>query len=115
MYGVHRYGKDAPFYKHGESKIRLYRTWQQMKTRCYDSKSQGYKYCGGRGIKVCPEWKNNYIAFRDFALSHGYKDNLTIDRKDNNGNYEPSNCQFITRAENVAKANKSRKHEKSSN
>lgn len=93
--------------KHGEAKppTRLYKIWLGIKQRCYNSKNPDYCFYGGRGIKVCDEWKNSYIAFRDFALSHGYKDNLTIDRIDNDGNYEPDNCQFLTKSEQTQKRN----------
>lgn len=97
-------------YKHGggssKSINRLYRIWINMKGRCYNSVDKAYKYYGGRGIKVCPEWKNNYGAFRFWAVLSGYQDNLTIDRINNDGNYESSNCQFITQSENTKKRNK---------
>ena len=96
--------------KHGDNKndnsIRLYRIWAGMKNRCSKKSQQGnYKYYGGRGISVCPELRISYQAFRSWALANGYQENLTIDRKDNNGNYEPNNCQWITGSENIRKSN----------
>jgi len=96
-------------YKHGEAgtnlriQTRLYDVWCSMKYRCYGLKSQIYKYYGGRGIKICDEWKNDFITFRGWALANGYQENLTIDRINNNGNYEPNNCQWITASENSKK------------
>ena len=54
---------------------------------------------GGRGITVCPEWKSNYVSFRDWAMANGYRDDLSIDRIDVNGNYEPSNCRWASAKE----------------
>ena len=84
---------------HGESKTKLYQVWATMKKRCLNSKSHLYKYYGGRGITICNEWME-YTPFRDWSLAHGYKEGLTIDRVDNNGNYKPDNCRWITSAEN---------------
>jgi len=65
-----------------------------MKNRVLNQKNDAYKYYGGRGITICNEWLE-FIPFRDWALSHGYKEGLFIDRENPNGNYEPSNCRFI--------------------
>jgi len=105
-----RRGKLNASYKHGEShpKTKLYYIWVGIKQRCFNPKSREYKYYGKRGIIVCSEWRNNYLIFKTWALANGYQEGLTIDRIDNNGNYEPSNCQFITRSENVGKSNRTR-------
>lgn len=94
-----------------DSHSRLNNIWRGMKRRCSNPNYGQYKNYGGRGIKVCDEWNNEYIAFRDWALSHGYEENLTLDRIDNDGNYEPNNCQWITKSENSKKQweNKSEK------
>ena len=98
--------------KHGGSETRLYRTWTSMRKRCYNPKDPSYKYYGGKCIQVCAEWKNDFIAFRNWALNNGYADNLTIDRIDNDGNYEPSNCQFLTKSENTRKGSKNLRKER---
>lgn len=87
---------------HGLSRDRLYRTWCDMKKRCSNPNVWNYKNYGGRGIKVCDEWINSFECFRDWAYKNGYDEKLTIDRKDNNGNYEPGNCKWSTHKEQVA-------------
>ena len=88
--------------KHGKRNTRLYKIWDSMKQRCNNENHTRYKNYGGRGIKVCDEWNNKndgFINFYNWAIQNGYKDNLTIDRIDVNGNYCPENCQWITNQE----------------
>ena len=78
-------------YKHGFSNTKLLYIYSNMKQRCYNKKNSGYKNYGGRGIKVCDEWLNSFENFYHWAIENGYEENLTIDRIDNDGNYEPIN------------------------
>lgn len=77
----------------------IIKKWRDMLNRCFNSKCADYKYYGGRGITVCIEWKNDFMSFYNWAIENGYKDDLTIDRIDVNGNYEPSNCRWVTKKE----------------
>lgn len=83
---------------HGMFGTRIYSIWSDMKRRCTDSSVVGYENYGGRGIKVCEEW-TNFESFYSWAIDNGYSDNLTLERIDVNGNYEPNNCKWATMIE----------------
>ena len=86
---------------HGMSRSRLYRIWTNMKARCFSRAHNHYRYYGGRGIGVCPEWKQDFEPFAKWALANGYTETLEIDRKDNDLGYSPENCHWVTRKENL--------------
>lgn len=81
---------------HNKRNTRLYTIWSHMKDRCYNPNSKIYRFYGERNIIICDEWKNDFEAFYNWAINNGYDDSLTIDRINSFGNYEPSNCRWIT-------------------
>lgn len=84
---------------HHLSKTRLYRIWIGMKDRCKNINNHAYKRYGGKGVKICEEWDKDFMLFWEWSLQNGYKETLSIDRIDVNGNYEPSNCRWVTAQE----------------
>lgn len=87
---------------HRLTETKLYEVWQGIKQRTGNPNNRAYKNYGGRGIELAAEWRDDFVAFWSWAVSHGYRDGLHIDRIDNDGPYAPSNCRFVTRAENQA-------------
>jgi len=84
---------------HGKSKTKLYNVWQGIKRRCNNLEYFMYPMYGARGIAICIEWLESFDLFYDWAMQNGYTDGLSIERMDNNGNYEPSNCKWATKKE----------------
>ena len=84
---------------HGGKGEHLYEVWCAIKQRCFNPNNKRYANYGGRGITICDEWLNDYLAFKEWAMENGYEDNgdLSIDRIDNDGNYEPNNCRWVDR------------------
>lgn len=90
---------------HGDSRCnnheatRLYRIWKKIKERCHSVSHPSYDGYGSRGISMCDQWRDSYMVFREWSLANGYTDELTIDRIENDGNYEPGNCRWATMVE----------------
>lgn len=97
--------KQSTYNGKNKSSLRVYKIWQCMKRRCYNQNDEHYYLYGGNGITVCDEWLDSDI-FIQWALSHGYADNLQIDRIDPTKNYTPDNCRWITKKENASRKRK---------
>lgn len=93
---------------HGGRKEQLYGVWKSMRERCFSPNHPGFHCWGGRGITVCEEWADSYSSFREWASHNGYGPGLQIDRIDNDGNYEPTNCRFVTAEVNANNRRSSR-------
>lgn len=96
-----RMGNKNGRYLHGKCRTRLYKIFSMMKDRCYNPKSSAYPYYGGKGITICREWIDDFMNFYNWAMANGYKENLTIERINVNGNYEPDNCEWIPQKEQM--------------
>jgi len=88
-----------PTKTHGLTNTRLFNIWQSMKSRCYNPNNQDYKNYGGRGINMCSQWKDSFLNFYNWAMKNNYNENLSIDRIDVNGDYNPNNCKWSTNME----------------
>jgi hypothetical protein len=82
-------------HRHNLSNHKLYYIWLNMRARCYNENDTHYNRYGGRGIIICDEWKEDFKVFYDWSINNGFKDGLTIDRKNNDGDYTPINCRWV--------------------
>lgn len=99
-----RDGKAQVYFRgpnHGQSRTPLYRVWKGMRERCGNPKSDNYRWYGGKGISVCPEWSEDFLAFKEWSEANGYEPGMQIDRKDSDGDYTPANCRWVTRVVNL--------------
>jgi hypothetical protein len=81
--------------KHNLSKTKIYHVWAGMKDRCLNENNKAYKHYGERGVTVCEEWQKDFMSFYNWSMQNGYEEGLSVDRINNNGNYEPSNCRWV--------------------
>jgi hypothetical protein len=103
-------GDKNPNYRHGQAHTRLYHVWCDIKGRCLNENRENYERYGGKGVTMCNEWKDNFDAFRKWAMDNGFCEESTgkeqsIDRIDPRKGYCPENCQWITLSENVTRRN----------
>lgn len=85
--------------QHGDTGTRLYRIWKSMKCRCNNANHPSFKRYGARGIRISEEWEISYSTFKQWAISHGYSDDLELEREDVNGGYSPANCKWVSHYE----------------
>lgn len=96
---VQQCGDENTHYRHGKTYTRLYRIWRGMKQRCLNPNYHSFPEYGGRGITICDEWIDDFPQFYEWSIANGYRDDLTIDRMDNDKGYCPTNCRWATRSE----------------
>lgn len=96
---------------HNKSNSKLYQVYYSMKNRCYNEKDKNFKYYGGKKVSVYTDWLNDFMLFYDWSIENGYIEGLTLDRINVNGNYEPSNCRWITQQNQANNTTRNRKYE----
>lgn len=99
--------KSCIFYQHGMSHTKLHGLWRNIKGRCYNPNNKAYKHYGGRGIKMCDEWRDDFVSFYNWSYQNGYAEGLQIDRIDTNGDYCPDNCRWVDK---ITQANNTRRN-----
>lgn len=99
--------KSCIFYQHGLSKTKLHGLWRNIKGRCNNPNNPSYRFYGGRGVKMCDEWEDDFVSFYTWSLENGFKEGLQIDRVDVDGDYSPENCRWVDK---ITQANNTRRN-----